>query len=322
MGDMQSMPDMDGMMMMRPDMRPPTGVMGTMSPHEGGFMLSFGYMRMGMDGNRDETTDLSTAQVLAQFPVAPLNMDMDMFMLGGMYGITDDLSLMLMVPFLNMTMDHVTRMGAQFTTKSSGLGDIRVGGGYDLWEEDGHRLKLLAGLSLPTGSTDETDATPAGPNSVLPYPMQNGSGTFDLLPGLSYTGMSGDWSWGGRLGAALRLGENDDNYSLGNTYGATVWGARRWKDWFSTSLRLTGQMVGDIDGADPRLNPALVPTADPDLRAGRFFSVGLGANFIVPEGVARGLRFSVEGVLPVYQNLDGPQLKRDYAVLFGISKMF
>ena len=51
-------------------------------------MLSLQYMHMRMDGNRDGTDGVSTADVLAQFPVAPLNMDMDMVMAGAMYGIT------------------------------------------------------------------------------------------------------------------------------------------------------------------------------------------------------------------------------------------
>ena len=166
-----------GGMMLRPDMAPPAGIMGAMSPPQGKFMLSFSYMRMSMDGNRDGTDRLSTGEVLDQFPVTPLDMDMDMFMLGGMYGITDDISVMAMVPFISMKMDHRTRMGVTFTTRSSGLGDIRVLGGYKLWSGMGQTVKLTAGLSLPTGSTDERDSTPANPNAVLPYPMQLGSGT-------------------------------------------------------------------------------------------------------------------------------------------------
>ena len=313
--------EMEGMML-RPDMAPPAGIMGAMSPPRGKFMLSLSYMHMSMDGNRDGTDRMSTSDVLDQFPVAPLDMDMDMFMLGGMYGITDDISVMAMVPFISLKMDHRTGMGVTFATRSSGLGDIRVLGGYKLWTGMGHTVKLTGGLSLPTGSTDERDATPADPDAVLPYPMQLGSGTFDLLPGLVYTGNSSEWSWGGQIGAVVRLGENDEDYTLGNQYQGSLWAARKWTDWVSTSLRVSGEIVENIDGADPRLNPAMVPTADPDLRAGRFGSIGLGANFIVPSGPLTGVRLSVEGTLPVYQWLDGPQLERDYAVIVALSKAF
>lgn len=285
MGEMS----MQGMgSMMRPDMAPPQGVMGGMSPKRGAIMPSLQYMHMRMAGNRDGTSDVSTADVLSQFSVAPLDMDVDMLMAGVMYGVTDNISLMAMIPYIWKSMDHVNRAGTKFTTKSDGFGDLRVIGAYDVYKTSHHTIGLSAGLSFPIGSTDERDDTPAGADQVLPYPMQNGSGTFDLLPGITYTGRSDNWSWGGQLNAIVRLGENADDYTLGNYYSASVWGARRWTDWLSSSVRLIGEVVEDIDGADPRLNPLVVPTADPSLRAGNFLSVGLGLNFMVPSGPVAG----------------------------------
>ncbi|GMQ75438.1 MAG: hypothetical protein BMS9Abin01_0688 [Gammaproteobacteria bacterium] len=321
-GDMVGAPTQGMGSMMRPDMAPPQGVIGAMSPKAGVIMPSLQYMRMRMNDNRDGTTDVSTAEVLSQYPVAPLNMDVDMLMAGLMYGISDDISVMAMIPYVWKSMDHVTRTRVDFTTKSEGVGDLRLIGGFDVYKSGGHTINLSAGLSFPTGSTDERDDTPMGPNQLLPYPMQTGSGTIDVLPGITYTGRSEDWSWGGQFNAILRLGENDDNYTLGNVYGASAWGARRWVNWLSSSARLIGEVVEDIDGADPRLNPAMAPTADPNLRAGDFLSLGLGLNFLVPSGSAKGLRLSVEGIIPVVQDLDGPQLKREYTILIGLRKAF
>ena len=321
-GGMAGMPVQGMESMMRPDMAPPQGVIGAMSPKRGVIMPSLQYMHMRMDGNRDGTSDVSTAEVLSRFPVAPLSMDVDMLMAGAMYGVTDDISVMAMIPYIWKSMDHVTRMGANFTTGSEGFGDLRVIGGYDVYKTGGHTIGLSAGLSFPTGSTDERDDTPAGPNQLLPYPMQNGSGTFDLLPGIAYTGRSENWSWGSQFNAIVRMGENDDDYTLGNVYSASVWGARRWVDWLSSSARLIGEVVEDIDGADPRLDPLQAPTADPNLRAGNFLSLGLGLNFLAPSGPVEGVRLTVEGIIPVVQDLDGPQLERDYTILVGLRKAF
>jgi len=38
----------------------------------------------------------------------------------------------------------------------------------------------------------------------LPYPMQIGSGTFDLYPGLTYTGQRDQAGWGGQVLATIR----------------------------------------------------------------------------------------------------------------------
>ena len=227
-----------------------------------------------------------------------------------------------MIPYLWKSMDHLTRMGTEFTTTSEGIGDVRLLGGYDLYKSGGHTLQLTAGVSFPTGSTDERAATPAGPDQLLPYHMQNGSGTFDLLPGLTYSGRASAWSWGGQFGAIVRLGENDEDYTRGNVYTASLWGARRWLDWLSSSVRVSGEVIENIDGADPRLNPLVVPTADPDRIAGNSFSLGLGLNFLVPSGALKGIGLSLEAVIPLYKDLDGPQLERDYAIFVGLRKAF
>ena len=308
--------------MMRPDMAPPLGVAGGMSPKRAVFTPSLRFMHMRMEGNRNGTNNLSTAEVLDQFSITPKKMDVDVLMASAMYGITNDLSVMAMIPYIWKSMDHVTRTGVEFTTKSESFGDLGIIAGYDVYKTGKHTIKLTAGLSFPTGLTDDRDDTPAGSDQLLPYPMQNGSGTFDLLPGVTYSGRADVWSWGGRVGATVRLGENDDDYTLGNIYAASVWGARRWDDWLSSSFRLIGETVGNIDGADPRLNPLQVSTADPDRRAGKFVSLALGFNFLVPSGVLQGTGLSVEAILPAYQDLDGPQLERDYAILVGLRKAF
>jgi hypothetical protein len=64
--------------------------------------------------------------------------------------------------------------------------------------------------------------------------MQLGSGTWDLLPGLTYAGFARDWSWGAQTLATLRLGENRHDYKLGNRLMLTGWVARRWTDWTLT----------------------------------------------------------------------------------------
>ena len=144
--------------------------------------------------------------------------------------------------------------------------------------------------------------------------MQLGSGTFDARPGLTYLGQGDPWSWGTHLGATIRIGENSEHYSLGDEWVATAWGARRLTEWFSTSVRLEGRGWGDIDGADPELNAMMVPTADPNRRAGKRLDLLFGVNLFSVDGRLGGNRIALEGGLPVYQNLDGPQLETDWRI--------
>ncbi len=82
-------------------------------------------------------------------------------------------------------MDHLNMMGVPFTTESTGIGDIGAAALISLINRDRHRLILNAGMTFPSGSIDRTDMTPVsgGDNVLLPYPMQLGSGTWDLKPG-------------------------------------------------------------------------------------------------------------------------------------------
>ena len=304
----------------RPDGHAPIGVMGDHTHDAGEVMFSYRFMRMDMAGNRDGTTDLTSAQVLEQFPVTPTEMTTDMHMLGAMYAPTDDLTVSVMAPYIFKSMEHVTRMGTNFTTQSSGFGDIRLMSLYKILDQDRQRIHLNAGISFPTGSTNQRDDTPAGSDQVLPYPMQLGSGTFDLWPGGTYLGQSDNWSWGGQALGTIRLGTNGNSYRLGNRLNVSGWGARRWNNWFSTSVRLNGNTWGNISGADPRLNAAIIPTADPTLRGGTRLDVGFGLNFLVNKGALAGHRLAIEFALPVYQSLDGPQLETDWLLTLGWQK--
>lgn len=306
----------------RPDGHAPIGVMGDHTHEAGEVMFSYRFMRMDMAGNRDGTTDLTSAQVLEQFPVSPTEMTTDMHMLGTMYAPTDDLTVSVMAPYIFKSMEHTTRMGTNFTTQSSGFGDIKLMGLYKILDQDRQRIHLNAGISFPTGSTNQRDDTPAGSNQVLPYPMQLGSGTFDLLPGITYLGQSDHWSWGGQALGTIRLGTNGNSYHLGNRLNVSGWGARRWNHWFSTSVRLNGNTWGNISGADPRLNAAIIPTADPTRRGGTRLDVGFGLNFSVNKGALAGHRLAIEFALPIYQSLNGPQLETDWLLTLGWQKAF
>jgi hypothetical protein len=298
----------------------PLGVMGPHSHMQGSWMFSYRFMRMDMDGNRDGSDRVSTNKVLKDYMVAPQSMTMDMHMLGAMYGVNDDVTIMLMVPYLDAEMDHVTRTGAKFTTKTNGIGDVKLSSLINLQKWNGGQLNFNAGISIPTGSIDEKDDTPAGANQHLPYPMQLGSGTYDLMPGLTYLGNNDTLSWGAQGVGTIRLSDNDNDYSLGDRFNLTTWIARDWTSQFSSSLRVNGEWWSNIDGSDRKLSPMapnMVPTADPDKRAGRRFDLLVGANFSPAAGWFAGQTIAAEFGAPVYQNLDGPQLETDWIVTVG-----
>ncbi|MEM6783210.1 MAG: transporter [Bacteroidota bacterium] len=316
----------------RPDGHAPIGVMGDHTHSAGEFMVSYRFMAMAMAGNRDGTDALSDAEVIdpngSNFLVTPTEMPMQMHMIGVMVAPTDRLTLMAMVPLVTMSMDHRTRMGGAFTTEAGGLGDLGLAALVVLAWPERQRLHANLGVRLPTGSVGEQDVTPASaPNeTTLPYPMQTGSGTVDLQPGLTYLGQADRLSWGAQAMGTIRLGENSSAYRLGNVLDVTAWGGVQATDWLGGSLRLAASTWGDVSGANPAyamgVTNRTVPTVFADLRAGTRFDLGIGANVLVPRGPLHDLRLAAEFELPVYQSLDGPQLETDWTLTLGAQYAF
>ena len=307
-----------------PDDHAPIGVMGDHTHKTGEWMTSYRYSHMKMDGNRSGSSDVSSATVLSNFMVSPLEMTMEMHMFGLMYGYSDNLTIMGMVPYVEKSMDHVNRMGVSFETETKGMGDVKLSGLYTVHDTTdngakrvGEKVHLNLGLSVPTGSINERDTTPAGYN-VLPYAMQLGSGTFDPMLGATYVNKHENWSWGLQANATIRFGENSRDYRLGNEYKASTWVAHNLGDYLSGSLRLEALKWDDIHGADSTLNPMMVPTARTDLRGGERIDALVGINLLnAGDNALKGHRLAAEFGVPIYEELNGPQLSTDYRFTLG-----
>ena len=300
----------------RPDDHAPIGVMADHQHKKGEWMMSYRYMGMTMDGNRDGSDRLSRSEVLlngtGDYRVAPAEMDMEMHMLGVMYAPSDKYTLMLMVPYLSSEMDHVTAMGGEFSTEASDLGDVSL----SVISTNSLGFIWHLGVSIPTGNQDQKDVTPMG-RSVLPYPMQIGSGTYDLIAGIGKVIHRNSGSSGVQLRGHFRLGENDDDYTVGNQYQATAWYSHCVSHSVSVSVRGLYHFQDDYSGSDPRYNMALnmnlVPTVDPDLRGGERLYLAVGLNWLLPDGH----RLALEYQRPVWQKLNGPQLETDSVMTMG-----
>jgi acetolactate synthase regulatory subunit len=301
-------------------------VLGAHTHLSGQWMIGYRMMFENMDGERNGTHRVSHGKVLEQFMTVPTDMTMQMHMAMLMYAPTDDLSLMAMLPYVRKSMNHVTATGARFRELSEGLGDLELRGLYTLYRvrRYEHRLLLNAGFTVPTGSIDAKDFGPdrSFGRDRLEYPMQLGSGTVDLRPGLTYLGQVENWAWGIEFIPTVRLGRNSHNYNLGNRYDADAFGTRKVTDWLGVTARLGWQSRENINGIDKTLNAADEPTKDPKNQGGRRLDVLLGISLYAPQGILKGHRLAIEGGAPVYQSLEGPQLQTDWLFRVGWQWVF
>ncbi len=83
--------------------------------------------------------------------------------------------------------------------------------------------------------------------------MQLGSGTWDFKPSLTYTGKTGEWSWGAQVGGTKRLeSQNESGYALGDTFETSLWGGYDLTNWLSGTVRVAYNWQGAIKGRYPK----------------------------------------------------------------------
>jgi len=238
-------------------------------------------------------------------------------MFGTMYAISNKWTLMGMLNYLDneMTMP----MGKM---DSSGTGDLKMAGLYDLAQWDsGRRIHLNLGLSLPTGSIDEKDTM----SRVLGYGMQLGSGTYDFHPAITYLVQTENYSYGAQLGGILRIGQNDQDYTLGNRFEAALWGASKITDSLSASAKFDYSSQSEIDGSDARLKMRREmmggtmdsPTFDPKSQGRDITTFGLGLNYYFQNNGLTGHRLAAEWETPIDQKVNGVQLELDSVWTLG-----
>jgi hypothetical protein len=300
----------------------PIGVMGDHLHPEGEWMFSYRYMQMHMDTNKDGHHEIKEIEVLQSYMVAPKWMSMEMHMFGGMYAFNDDLTLMVMLPYIKKTMGHMNRMYVDFNTHSAGLGDTKVTALHKLLNTGSGVLHLNIGASLPSGSIDERDSLATDARVRLPYPMQLGSGTVDPIVGFTYNDNFYGWNWGAQAVGTFRTRKNRHSYKLGHEYEGSVWASHSWTKACHQSLRVKWQLWEDIHEQDPRQNAAMAPTMDPDLRAGKRVDLLMGVDWEPKSGTFKDQRFSFEGGFPIHENLDGPQLSTKFQITGGWQIIF
>lgn len=304
----------------RADSHAPIGVMRDHVHKEGKVMTSYRSSYMEMKGLSNNQGSVSSTQALTSRLAVPLEMQMGMDMLSAMYGVSDNLTVSAMGSFLVKKMNHQRRNGTFFERESESVGDVKLNASYKLGSYSRDNVLFNIGLSIPTGSIDERD--PNG--NRLPYPMQNGSGSYEALPGLSYTKLNSSYSYGGQLNTSIKLDSNDNGYKLGDSYNITAWIAKPVLKNLSISSRLDFNKVEAIEGRDSTLDNivAAIVTAVPSLSDRESVDLYFGVNYIVPESLISNMRLAFEGGPRIHEKFQDNQLETDFKLSFGIQKTF
>jgi len=292
---------------------------GVPEPHEFRIKTNFSWGRM--EGLKEGTRRLSNNDAQKEYMMIPREMDMLMSNVSVGYAFSDRFFAGIMGMYMKKDMRMLNRMDESSRMKSEGLGDTMIMTKTLLYADDPliptNQISLLLGLSLPTGSVDEDRK-----GSVLPYSMQLGSGTFDPFIGILYEGSRTPFWWGSNISYLPRLYENYREYHLGDEFRFDLYGMYQVRYDLLAELQLNGKYQGNIVGQDKAFEsgtghvmnnpdlPFMSNLFDPDNYGGTTIDITTGIQWQPVPNHILNIQFS----FPIFQNLHGTQLERDFKV--------
>ena len=315
----------------------PAGVTGDHNHKKGEWMFSYRYMFMQMHDNRISGRKITDSEIATSQPnrfasvigqpsnlrVIPKSMTMEMHMFGGMYAPSDFVTVMIMTNYSKKQMDHTTFRGGsgnnklgEFETCTSGIGDLQISSLLQIYNRNNFNLIMKSGLSLPIGSTNQKDKilTPQGnrPKVLLPYSMQNGSGTMDITQGIIGTKSYSHFSYGASWESTFRT-QRSSGYNLGHKHKLTSWLAIQPINQVSISARVEYLKSDRINGINSNIILP-VQTADPTNSGGDILNINIGLNTL-NLSYLKGCRFGFEIRAPLYQRMNGLQMENDVSLI-------
>jgi hypothetical protein len=312
---------------------------GIPETHEFRFKLSPMFMKM--KGLRDGTSGVNKGDLLGmpaagKFMAVPTEMDMWMVNASAGYSFSERFFAGAMMMWKSNSMDMRLSQMMQnmtskrdFTMESQGLGDSMIMTKYLLFADDPliptHQFSALVSLNLPTGSLNKRNRDhplAARQDELLPYSMQLGSGTVDPTFGILYQGSRSPFWWGLNQSYTGRWYENRRDYRMGDEARIDAYGMfqARYNLVFQFQLngRWWGKIRGEMDEAksgesgramqgNPN-SPYATPLWDTDNYGGYELLTSFGVQWQpIPFHI-----IDLQAGIPVYQDLNGPQLETDY----------
>jgi len=244
------------------------------------------------------------------------------------YGITDKLSFAVTTGYVlhnvkeqvfgGQTGANVLGQSAIETRGVSGLTSTLV---MKIYEDAINRIQLNFGGSFPVGynTAAVNSLTPSGITATFraPYALQPGSRTLDFLPGILYVGNTNSFSWGIAYRGRLPITTNFQGWRPGSENQLHGWLGYEFLNGIENTIRLQHTVEKTTTGYDLFIN-GKTPGANPNFVGGQRLELFVGA--IVDGAIIDNDNFSLafEIGMPLYQAVNGPQLKKNLEAAFQI----
>lgn len=247
----------------------------------------------------------------------PSPADRKLEVLGGVsvlgYGVTSDLAIFGMLPYLDKKLDLTMPGGQRITRSTSGIGDAQLFARYTVFQNDmrgsNFRIAPFIGIKLPTGDDNDHDSF-----GRLPQPLQLGSGSWDPFGGVIATWQTLDYQVDAQL--SYKANTEANGFEFGDEFGFDA--SLQYRLWpRELGAGVPGFLYGVIETnllhqAKNKISGVIDPNS-----GGTTLFVSPGLQYVTKRWVLEAI---VQ--LPVVQDLGGTALKDDYAARAGFRVNF
>lgn len=290
----------------------PAGQMISHVHEKGEWMVSTRFMFNNMIDINNGNRSIDKGTIIDSYGSSPDHMRMNMYMLMAMCGLTERLTIMTMFNYMTnyMIMDMCSRNSIHHhPMQSAGLGDTKLHLLYALVKKPTTHLIITGGIGFPTGSINNNGESSSMMYSGkrYPYMMQNGSGSYELLPGLCLTNKTNRLTYSAQFSGTFRLNKNSVGYKLGNEFVFNSWAAYSFTKKLSSSVRFEAAQTERIIDNDMTLSTENDISANAANTGGNRINGLIGLNFKLMNKTKLKMTLYGEYGLPIYQNVNGIQ---------------
>jgi hypothetical protein len=247
----------------------------------------------------------------------PSPADREVKVLGGIsvlgYGVTGDLTVFGVLPYLDKELDVTPPGGQRVTRDTNGIGDARLFGRYTVLQDDApgrnFRVAPFLGIELPTGDDDDRDSL-----GTLPATLQLGSGSWDPFAGVVATYQTLDFQID--VSASYQVNTEANGFEFGDE--ARFDASLQYRLW---PRELSGGVPGFLYGV---LESNLIYQGKNEIGGVNDQNSGGTTLFIAPGLQYVTKRWVLEAIvqLPAFQDLNGTALEDDFTVRTGFRVNF
>jgi hypothetical protein len=295
---------------------PPLGVRFGEALEGQRFRIAYSFDQMQRKGMLIGDNQVSPSEVLSDsfnpYDRTPRRLEVTTHTIALAYAPHPRATLVFEVPFLLKKLQTRDDQGRVTQEQTQGIGDIGIALVVPFIRKGNESSQLHIGFDFPTGAIRR-----GGDETRLPFDSQMGNGSYDFEWGWTYRGETDWFSWGGQATGRHPLKRNGLRYRVGSRFEISGWGAVGLPAGMSTSLRVGWRKQNNTQVPDGQFVGGTIndPSDNPKARGGYQIMLSPGLTVELPQ--LGNQRIAVEFDIPVYQHLDGPQLKEQWSVKAG-----